>query len=127
MLSTMALVGAAAFVLLGVGSSVRGGNGVGSDWRLPALLSACFLAYSFWTVVNEGPLGFWPNHTTNLWGLQVWFDLLLAASIAWTALLPRMKTVGMKVFPWFLLVAATGSIGLLAALSRLQFLERNRR
>lgn len=126
MFSNMALAGAIAFILFGIFSLRREGSGTGIDWKAPAFLSFLFFAYSAWTILNEGIFGFWVNHTSNLWGLQVWFDLLLAASISWFALLPRMKKVGMNGPFWFVMVATSGSIGLLAALSRLSFLEKSR-
>lgn len=95
-------------------------------WRVPATLGLAFLAWSVAAAAIEGPTGFWPEHTRNLWGNQIWFDLLLAAGTAFCLLLPRARAVGMNPWPWLALVACTGSIGLLAALSRLLWLEARR-
>ena len=57
-------------------------------WKLPALMSAAFLAFSVVAVFKEGPVGFWYNHTQNLWGNQVWFDLLFGF---YTTCKPRNK------------------------------------
>lgn len=92
-------------------------------WMAPAALSAAFAIYSTVAALREGPTGFWPEHTRNLWGNQIWFDLLLAAGVACAAIAPRARTVGMSVLPWLLLVAATGSIGLCAMFARLLYLE----
>lgn len=92
-------------------------------WRVPAALAVLFLAWSIGAVLIEGPLGFWPEHTRNLWGNQIWFDLLLAAGCAWFALLPRCRAAGMQPWLWLALVATTGSIGLLLMLARLLWLE----
>lgn len=94
------------------------------NWRLPAGLAVVFLAFSAMAVWREGPTGFWPVHTASLWGNQVWFDLLLAVGIGWTLILPRARAAGMALLPWAVLVLATGSIGFLAMLARLFWLER---
>jgi len=95
-------------------------------WQWPALLSAIFLAFSLWVVAREGPLGFWTLHSANGWGVQVWTDLLMAGATAVFLLLPRARAVGMRGGPWVVLVACTGSIGLLAMLARCLFLEARR-
>ena len=92
-------------------------------WALAAAICALFLGWSVYTVMAEGPLGFWPNHTRDAWGNQVWFDLLIAVAIAWTLLLPRARAAGMRIWPWLALIAATGCIGLTAMFARLRFLE----
>lgn len=93
------------------------------SWVPVAALSAVFLIFSVYTIASEGLLGFWDDHTRNFWGNQVWFDLLLAASVAWTVLAPRARAAGMKLPVWFLVVASGGSIGLLAMVARLLYLE----
>ncbi len=93
-------------------------------WIVPALLSGLFLAWSLLTIFTEGLTGFWPEHTRNMWGNQIWFDLLLAAGVACGVIAPRAKACGMNVLLWFGFVLCTGSIGLLAMVSRLLFLEQ---
>jgi hypothetical protein len=93
-------------------------------WIVPAVLSALFLAFSALAIGQEGPTGFWPVHTANLWGNQVWFDLLLAVAIGWTLILPRARSAGMALLPWAVLILVTGCIGFLAMLARLFWLER---
>ena len=93
---------------------------------LATVLAAAFGAYSAWTIAREGPLGFWPNHTQNLWGVQVWVDLLSAVTIALLFIAPRARAAGMNVPLWTVLVAATASIGLFAMVARLFWLERRK-
>jgi len=45
-------------------------------------------------VIREAPLGFWVEHPRHLWGNQIWFDLLLAAGVAWALLVPRARRLG---------------------------------
>jgi hypothetical protein len=92
-------------------------------WIVPAAGSALFLLFSVVAVVSEGPTGFWPEHTRNLWGNQIWLDLLLCATVGFTGLAPRARALGMRLVPWFILVASTGAIGLLAMSARFLFLR----
>lgn len=102
------------------------GQGFRLGWRVPALLSAVFFAWTAWAIVAEGPLGFWSVHTANLWGNQVWFDLLFAAAIGWTLILPRARAQGMNVTLWMFALPLSGCIGFLAMLARLLYLEERR-
>ena len=94
-----------------------------SRWQVPALLCAAFFAYSLWPILTMGPLGFWNEHVRNLWGVQIWFDLLCAIGVGWALLAPRAQAAGMVPWPWLALIAATGSIGLLAMAARVLYRE----
>ncbi len=115
----VALVGALGALAAGLGISLH----TPRTWLVPAVASGLFAVGSVVAVVREGPTGFWPVHTVNAWGNQVWFDLLLAVLVAWFLLQPRMRAQGMAPLPWLALVFATGSIGLLAVLARLMYVE----
>jgi hypothetical protein len=112
-----------AFVLFAAWAAQREVPAPKGAWRAAAGLSLLFLAFSLGAVVSEGPFGFWTEHTRNLWGQQIWFDLLLAAGTAWAALLPQARALGMRPWLWLLAVVCTGSIGLLAMLARLLYLR----
>mgnify|MGYP006273661973 CR=1 FL=1 len=92
----------------------------------PAILSGIFAVFSILAVIQEGPLGFWTEHTRNLWGNQIWFDLLLAVGIAWTLLVPRARELGIRPLPWLVVVMCTGSIGLCAMLARVLYISETR-
>lgn len=91
---------------------------------LAAGLSGGFAAFTAVTIWNEGVVTVWTNHTTNLWGVQVWWDLLISVVLALFFVAPRARAVGMNVPLWGLFVASTASIGLLAMCARLFWLER---
>ena len=112
---------AAAAAILWVALSDRPGPW---GWRLPALLGLAFAAFSLLTVVQGGVMPFWTNHTTNLAGNQVWFDLLIAVVIAFFLIAPRARAVGMPLLPWAIAVLATACMALLPMLARLLWLER---
>lgn len=99
-------------------------SGKSGSWLVPAGVCALFLGWSIYTVASEGPFGFWPNHTQNAWGNQVWFDLLIAIGIGWTLLLPRARAMGMRPLPWLVLILCSGCIGLSAMLARCLYLEQ---
>lgn len=89
-----------------------------------AMLAAAFGAFTAVQIGQEGVIGFYTNHTQNLTGLQVWWDLVMCALIALFFIAPRARKAGMNVVPWALFVAATASIGLLALCARLFWLEQ---
>ena len=98
-------------------------TGSGAAWLVPAAVSAAFFIWTVAAILQEGLFGFWLNHTSSLWGNQVWFDLLFAIAIGWTLILPRARTQGMQTVPWLVVICATGCIGFMAMLARLFFLE----
>lgn len=93
------------------------------NWAIPAIVSILFFAWSVQAIASGGLTGFWVEHTRNAWGNQIWFDLLIGVSIAWTLLVPRARAVGMRPWPWLPLIAATGCIGLTAMFARCRYLE----
>ena len=91
-LTSLAPAGAAAlFLLVTARILYSDGTPVKNGWLLPAAVSLAFLLFSVQTVMAEGALGFWTEHTSDLWGNQIWFDLLLAVGIAWFLVVPLAK------------------------------------
>jgi hypothetical protein len=125
--SVLPIVGGVFFVLFGLstafGASIKSKN----IWILPALLSLAFFALSVQAVIAEGQMGFWEEHTHSVWGNQIWFDLLFAASIGWLFILPRARAANMNLPVWFLAIASSGNIAFLAMVSRLLYLESHPR
>ncbi len=113
----------AIFLVATIVTSLRGENAKRSSWTVPVAFCALFLAWSLFTLANDGLAAVWVEHTRNAWGNQIWFDLLLAIGTAWALLLPRARAVGMRPWPWLALILCTGCIGLLAMLARCLFLE----
>ena len=96
---------------------------VGSP-ALAALLSLVFGVFTAFTIAREGVVQVIANHSLNFWGTQVWYDLIIAVSIALFFIAPRARAAGMNLWPWAIFVALTASIGLLAMIARLFWLER---
>ncbi len=94
-----------------------------NSWIFPAILSLAYLIFSLYAVAAEGLVQFWVNHTTTFVGNQVWFDLLLAISIAFTFLAPEAKRLGMRPSVWLVAICLTGCIAVLAMLARLLWLK----
>lgn len=111
-----------ASAMLALGYVLAGSKKVGSA-ILAAALAAGFGAFTAVTIAEEGVVLVWTNHTQNLWGVQVWWDLLCAVVLAVFLIAPRARAAGMRMMPWIFFVAATASIGLLAMVARLFWLE----
>ncbi len=109
-------------VVIALGYVLAGAPKTGSA-TLAAALAAGFGAFTAVTIAREGVLLVWTNHTENLWGVQVWWELLFAVGIAVFLIAPRARAAGINLGPWLLFVAATASIGLLAMVARLFWLE----
>ena len=92
-------------------------------WMLPATLCAAFTLWTLYAILDEGLLAVWNEISRNLWANQIWFDLLLAAGIALTFLIPEARRLGMRPLPWTIAVAGTGCIALLAMLARVLYLR----
>ena len=90
---------------------------------LAAALSAGFAAYTAVQIYSEGIVMFWQNHTFNLTGIQVWWDLLASVVIALFFIAPRARAAGMNVWLWAIPVGTLASVGLLAMIARLFWLE----
>jgi hypothetical protein len=124
LIQTLPLIAAVAAVLTTSGIAFQSSDvRPKATWAFPAILCALFTAWSLYTAMMEGPTGFWPEHNRNLWGYQIWFDLLLAIGIGWTLIVPRAREQGMRLFPWLALILLTGCIGVSAMFARLLFLE----
>ncbi len=91
---------------------------------IAAGLAAGFAAFTAVTIYSEGVMPLWVNQTSNLWGVQVWWDLLMAVGLALFLIAPRARKMGMNVPLWTLFIITTASIGLLAMAARLFWLER---
>ena len=116
-------IGALAIFRVAAVMAATGNDGAKrAGWRIPAAFSALFLVWSLYALTREGLGGVWVEHTRNAWGNQIWFDLLLALGTGWALLQPRLRAVGMRPWPWLALLLATGSVGLLAMMTRCLFL-----
>jgi len=99
------------------------GKPTAGNATLAAMLSAGFGAFTAVQIWQDGIVMFWTNHTVNLTGIQVWWDLVMCVMIALFFVAPRARAVNMNVPLWALFVGCTASIGLLAMIARLFWLE----
>lgn len=106
-------------IAIATGSSVSNRT----RWLIPVVLGVVFLLFSLFQVSQDGIVQFWINHTTDLTGNQVWFDLIMAVTIGFYLLAPRARAVGMPLVPWGIAVFATACIALLPMLARVIWLE----
>lgn len=117
-------LGGVVAILVAIGWVLARRETIGSP-ALAAALAGGFAAYSGVTIWAEGLMPVLANHTSNLWGVQVWWDLLISVTIALFLIAPRARVQGMNLPLWTLFVVATASIGLLAMCARLFWLERS--
>ncbi len=96
-------------------------------WLFPATASLAFFAYSLAVMVREGPFGFVVEHLRNGWGHQIFVDLVNCAGVALVLAAPLARRSGVRMAPWVVLTALTGSIGLLALMARLLYASRGDR
>lgn len=118
--------GGLAATLVAIGWVVTRGTTNGSA-AVAAALCGGFSAYTAITIWTEGVMPVIANHTGNRWGVQVWWDLLIALTIALFLIAPRARAQGMNLMAWTLFIVATASIGLLAMCARLFWLENQAR
>lgn len=109
--------------LAGIAMIVLRAQKVGSA-ALAAALCGGFAAYTAGTIYSEGVLPVIANQTSNMWGVQVWWDLLIAITVGLFLIAPRARAQGMNLPVWVVFVVATASIGLLAMIARLFWLEQ---
>ena len=121
--SLLPTIAAAFFLLFSLFILSKDGQQMKNSWLFPATLSLLFLLFSLKAILSEGLLGFWVEHTRNLWGNQIWFDLLLGIGIGWYLVVPQAKVLGMRLYLWLALVVCTGCIGFLAMIARLLYLQ----
>jgi len=98
-------------------------NNARSLWPILVTICGIFLAFSLYVVAREGFSGLLTAHEVNLWGTQVFTDLVLAACIALVLVAPRARRAGVRMLPWTVLTLLTGSIGLYALVARVLYLE----
>ncbi len=123
MTAVLPLLAAAFFLLVSVLIVFKPAMLQKQVWLFPAALSVVFAAFSLHAVSFDGILGFWTEHTRNAWGNQIWFDLLFAIGIGWYFAVPKARALGMRPVLWLFFILCTGSIGLLAMVARLLYLE----
>ena len=90
---------------------------------IAAVIAGLFAGYTAVQIGQEGVVEFFVNHSADLTGIQVWWDLVMAVIIALFFILPRAQKQGMNIWLWALFALSTASIGLLAMCARLFWLE----
>jgi hypothetical protein len=94
---------------------------------LAAAVLGGFVGFTAVAIWAEGPLGFLNVHIAGLWGVQVWYDLVISLAVALLFVAPRARAVGVRVPLYALATGLLGSIGLLALVARTFWLETRAR
>ena len=123
--SILPTIALAIYILFMVSLAFKKESGFKHGWIIPAVFSVFFFVFSVIAVINEGSMGFWTELLHNMWGNQIWFDLLFAGSIGWLLIVPEAKVRKMSITLWLLLIITTGCIGFLGMISRLLYLREH--
>ncbi len=94
------------------------------DVLIAGIVFGAFTGFTAVTVYAEGPIGFIAFQSQSLWGVQVFYDLIIAVGIALAFIIPRARAKGMMVAPWVILCGLIGCVGLAAMATRLLWLEK---
>ena len=121
--SLLPTIAAVLFLLFTIYIPAKDERRMNNSWIFPATLSLLFLLFSLKAIASEGLSGVWFEHTRDLWGNQIWFDLLLGIGIGWYLIVPQAKSLGMRLYLWLALIVCTGCIGFLAMIARLLYLR----
>jgi hypothetical protein len=73
-----------------------------------------FTAYTLFVAMNYSIFGFLSDHVKGGWSLQIFIDLVVAATAFWVVAVPDARSRGIKVWPYVVLTPILGSIALLA-------------
>ena len=85
-----------------------------------------FTAYTLFVVVNHNLFGFLADHAKGGWSLQIFVDLVFAATSFWIVAVPDARSRGITVWPYVVLTPFLGSISLLAYFMHRSLRERAR-
>jgi hypothetical protein len=92
-------------------------------WVVPAVASVLFLGFTLQVMTTESLFGFVTEHCRSGWGLQIFIDLVSAATVALVFSRHACREHNIRQWPWVLLTVATGSIGLFAFAARIFYAE----
>jgi hypothetical protein len=81
---------------------------------LPLIAFVAFTAYTVFVAVNHNILGFLADHEKGGWSLQIFIDLVVAASSFWIVAVPDARARGITVWPYVVATPFLGSVAILA-------------
>jgi hypothetical protein len=85
-----------------------------------------FTAYTLFVVANHSFLGFLADHQRGGWSLQIFVDLVVAATSFWIVAVPDARAQKINFWPYLVLTPFLGSIALLAYFVHRSVRERAR-
>lgn len=62
-------------------------------WMVPAFLAIAFFRLAAFASAQESPTGFWSEHTRNLRGNHIWFDLFSRLALQGPCCCPAQRTL----------------------------------
>ena len=92
-------------------------------WLVPAVMSALFGTLTLYPLLTLGFRGLFGAVVSSAWSIQIFVDLLFAASIALVFAAPRARKLGIDPLRWGVLTITMGSIGLFAYTARILYVQ----
>jgi hypothetical protein len=92
-------------------------------WIFPALYSLGFFIYSMGVVLRYGLSALVAEFLGGGWHSQIGIDVFACAIAALVLGSTRAQRLGVRMWPWVVFTFATGSVGLMAFVARLLYLE----
>lgn len=85
-----------------------------SRLALSTVAFVAFTAYTVFVAVNHDLFGFLDDHAKGGWSLQIFIDLVVAATSFWIVGVPDARQRKLNVWPFVVLTPFLGSIAILA-------------
>ncbi len=80
---------------------------------VPLVSLVVFTAYTASVAANHDIVAFFTNEVRGGWTLQIFIDLIVAATCFWVVAVPDARARGIRVWPYIALTPWVGSIALL--------------
>ena len=86
-----------------------------------------FTGWSVWWIHDEGLIGLFHLLRDSDWGAQIFVDLGITLTVAWSLMAADARRHGLRLWPWLIATPFLGSIAVLAYLTRRELHLRARR
>lgn len=96
-------------------------------WVISAAAWLAFTAYTVTVVLRGDVLALAKLTFANAFSVQVFFDLVVAATVALVYVNPKAKALGVPRIPYILATAVVGSVGLLAYITHVEWAQSKAR
>jgi hypothetical protein len=100
---------------------------MGNRWMISAAAWVVFTAYTATVALRGDVLALVKLTFSNAFSVQVFFDLVVAATVAMVYVSPKAKALGVPRIPYIIATALVGSVGLLAYITHVEWAQSKTR